>query len=344
VLSVEDWAEIRRLHWAERMSIKQIARVLGVAKRTVRRALAADGLPRYRWVAWGSIVDGVEPRIRGLLAAWPRMPATVIAERIGWTRGLRVLKQRVRGLRPVCLPPDLASWTAVRLGRWPGATGGSWRSPCRWVRSDPLGGQAAGAGGVSGCARWLAARLIPCGAWGAWSAAGGSCSPSWGRGRGCWCGTGRRGRPVSPAADGPGRGHPRLPWVLGAKVVSCDPADPEAKGLVERATGYLETSFLPGRSFAWPAASPPSSRRVAGGGQPAAAPRAGLRTGRPDRGGSGGDAAAAAGRASDRLAQLVAAAARSLRAGGRQRLLGPLGGSRPPRGGHRRPGAGAGVV
>jgi len=27
------------------------------------------------------------------------------------------------------------------------------------------------------------------------------------------------------------------------------PADPEAKGLVERANGYLETSFLPGRSF-----------------------------------------------------------------------------------------------
>jgi hypothetical protein len=28
VLSVEDWAEIRRLHRAERMSISQIARVL----------------------------------------------------------------------------------------------------------------------------------------------------------------------------------------------------------------------------------------------------------------------------------------------------------------------------
>ena len=35
--------------------------------------------------------------------------------------------------------------------------------------------------------------------------------------------------------------------VLGAKVVICDPGDPEAKGLVERANGYLETSFLPGR-------------------------------------------------------------------------------------------------
>ena len=40
---------------------------------------------------------------------------------------------------------------------------------------------------------------------------------------------------------------------LGAKVIVCKPADPEAKGLVERANGYLETSFLPGRSFTSPA-------------------------------------------------------------------------------------------
>lgn len=33
-------------------------------------------------------------------------------------------------------------------------------------------------------------------------------------------------------------------------VVFCKPGDPEAKGLVERANHYLETSFLPGRSFA----------------------------------------------------------------------------------------------
>jgi transposase len=41
--------------------------------------------------------------------------------------------------------------------------------------------------------------------------------------------------------------------VLGAKIHICDPADPEAKGLVERANGYLETSFLPGRVFTSPA-------------------------------------------------------------------------------------------
>jgi transposase len=36
---------------------------------------------------------------------------------------------------------------------------------------------------------------------------------------------------------------------LGAKVIICRPADPEAKGLIERAHDYLERSFLPGRVF-----------------------------------------------------------------------------------------------
>ena len=40
---------------------------------------------------------------------------------------------------------------------------------------------------------------------------------------------------------------------LGAKVIICKLADPEAKGLVERFHDYLETSFLPGRSFVSPA-------------------------------------------------------------------------------------------
>ena len=41
--------------------------------------------------------------------------------------------------------------------------------------------------------------------------------------------------------------------MLAIKVVICKPGDPEAKGLVERFNGYLETSFLPGRSFTSPA-------------------------------------------------------------------------------------------
>jgi transposase len=40
---------------------------------------------------------------------------------------------------------------------------------------------------------------------------------------------------------------------LAAKVIVCRPADPEAKGIIERAHDYLERSFLPGRVFASPA-------------------------------------------------------------------------------------------
>ena len=116
MLSVEDWAEIRRLHRAEGMPIKAIARTLGVSRNTVRAALASDGPPRYERKRAGSIVDAVEPRIRELLRAYPTMPATVIAERIGWDRGLTVLKDRVRELRPAYLPPDPASRTAYAAG------------------------------------------------------------------------------------------------------------------------------------------------------------------------------------------------------------------------------------
>ena len=76
---MEDWAEIRRLHRSEEMPIKAIVRKLGVSRNAVRRALAADAPPKYRRPAKGSAVDAVELQIRGLLAEWPTMPATVIA-------------------------------------------------------------------------------------------------------------------------------------------------------------------------------------------------------------------------------------------------------------------------
>jgi hypothetical protein len=53
----------------------------------------------------------------------------------------------------------------------------------------------------------------------------------------------RRGKQVSTAELQAFRG------TLGMGAILVGPNDPEAKGLVERANGYLETSFLPGRSF-----------------------------------------------------------------------------------------------
>jgi hypothetical protein len=51
-------------------------------------------------------VDVFEPAIRELLRAYPRMPSTVIGERIGWPGGRTVLQERVARLRPLFLPPD----------------------------------------------------------------------------------------------------------------------------------------------------------------------------------------------------------------------------------------------
>jgi len=116
VLSVEDWAEIRRLHRAERMPVKVIARVLGCSRNTVRNALAADQPPAYRRRSRGSVVDAVEPRIRELLQACPTMPATVIAERIEWRYSIRTLSGRVAELRPIYVPPDPASRTTYLAG------------------------------------------------------------------------------------------------------------------------------------------------------------------------------------------------------------------------------------
>jgi hypothetical protein len=61
-------------------------------------------------------VDEFEPRIRELLEEFPTMRATVIAERVGWARGMTVLTARVRELRPVYLAPDPASRTAYLAG------------------------------------------------------------------------------------------------------------------------------------------------------------------------------------------------------------------------------------
>ncbi len=66
----------------------------------MRRAPAGDAPPKYVREPSGSVVDTVESAVRERLRAVPDMPATVIAERIGWDRSITVLKDRVRELRP----------------------------------------------------------------------------------------------------------------------------------------------------------------------------------------------------------------------------------------------------
>jgi transposase len=252
---VEDWAEIRRLRRAEGLPIKVIARVLGVSRNTVRAAIASDGPPRYVRRRAGSIVDAVEPRVRELLAAYPTMPATVIGERIGWTRSIRVLSARVAELRPVYLPPDPASRTSYQPGEiaqcdlWFPPIGlpvgfGQTRTPTQLPVLTM----------VTGYSRWLSAQLIPtrtaadlfAGWWQLISTLGAVPRVLVWDGEGA-VGRWRAGRVELTADCQAFRG------TLAAKVLVCKPADPEAKGLIERAHGYLERSFLPGRTFAGPA-------------------------------------------------------------------------------------------
>jgi len=237
------------------MPIKAIVRALGISRNTVRAALASDGPPKYGRTPAGSAVDAVEPRIRELLQAYPTMPATVIAERIGWDRGLTVLTDRVRELRPAYLPPDPASRTAYDPGELVQCD--FWFPPV----TVPVGsGQERAAARlpvltmVSGYSRWLSAVLVPsrhaedlfAGWWRLISAMGGVPRALVWDGEGA-IGRWRAGKPELTAECQAFRG------TLGTRVVVCRPADPEAKGLVERANGYLETSFLPGRRFASPA-------------------------------------------------------------------------------------------
>ena len=249
---MEDWAEIRRLRRAEGLAIRAIARRLGISRNTVKKALASHEPPRYVRASAGSIVDAVEPQIRALLAEFPDMPTSVIMERVRWARGKSVFFERVAQLRPLFAPPDPASRTSYQPGEL--AQCDLWFPPA----DVPLGFGQAGRPPVlvmvSGYSRVIAAVMIPSRSApdllaGHWRLISG-----WGQvpralvwdnegAVGQW----RAGRPQLSEAMNGFRG------TLGIKVIQCRPADPEAKGLVERVNGYLETSFLPGRSFTSPA-------------------------------------------------------------------------------------------
>jgi transposase len=255
VISVEDWAEIRRLHRAEGLPIRQIVRIMDVSRNTVRAALRSDGPPRYEREPAGSVADGFEPRIRELLAAYPSMPASVIGERIGWPYSGRTLRTRVAELRPAYLPPDPASRTAYAAGEV---------AQCDFWFPDievPVGyGQVRTAKRlpvltmVCGYSRWASAMLIPSrsaedlfAGWQAEIEALGAVPRLL-----VWDGEGAVGRRRAGRIELTA-GCQGFRGTLAAGVYICKPGDPEAKGLVERFHDYLERSFLPGRVFTSPA-------------------------------------------------------------------------------------------
>ncbi len=79
---MHDWDVIRSLARSG-VPKAQIARDLGLARNTVARAVREDSPSRYQRSGRGSCFDAYETRVRSLLQETPRMPAMVIAERIG---------------------------------------------------------------------------------------------------------------------------------------------------------------------------------------------------------------------------------------------------------------------
>ncbi|AZI57777.1 hypothetical protein EH165_06070 [Nakamurella antarctica] len=91
----------RRLGWDPSVEpfggvgFEPIARRLGLARNARRAALIADVPPRVERKRAGSRLDEFEPRIRLLLKEFPTMPASVIAERVGWGHSASVIAERV---------------------------------------------------------------------------------------------------------------------------------------------------------------------------------------------------------------------------------------------------------
>jgi hypothetical protein len=247
VLKVEDWAEIRRLHRAEGVPIKEIARRLKIARNTVRSALASDRAPKYERAPRGSVTDAFESRVRALLAEWPRMPAPEIARRVGWPHSLSPLKKLLTRIRPEYVGVDPVDRVVYEPGRL---------TQCDLWFPQPRIPVAAGQERMLpvlvmtlAFSRFMTAVMIPS------RQAGDILAGMWlliqGVGRVTstllWdreSAIGGTGRVSVPAATFAG--------TLATRIQLAPPRDPEFKGMVERANGFLETSFLPGRTFASP--------------------------------------------------------------------------------------------
>jgi transposase len=247
---VEQWAELRREHFVGGKSIKQLARSTGLSRNTIRRALRSERPPSYRRPQRTSVLEPFRDEIHRLLRADPNLTGVRVRELLeplGCTAGKTVVDDYPREVRPLFAPPPRTfQRTVYRPGEivqfdvWqpraevPVGHGQARRG---WVVIACLGYSRAGAGvlvfstqtedllaGIAGCLERLGGlpgTLV------------------WDRQAGIH---GHGGRPSEAFAAF--CGQLRVAWRF------CEPADPQAKGAVERLQGYAETNFEPGRVFA----------------------------------------------------------------------------------------------
>jgi hypothetical protein len=247
VITVEDWALIRGLA-AEGVPKKQIAERLGISRTTVIRAVASSAPPKYERSPAATSFSPFEARVRVLLTEFPEMPATVLAERVGWSGSITWFRDNVRRLRPEHRRPDPADRLCWEAGD--AAQCDLWFPPERIPLEDGTTALLPVLVIVAAHSRFITGRMLPTrqtpdlllGTW--------SLLQDLGRvpRRLIWdneSGIGRRGRLAAGVGEFCG--------TLATRLHQLKPYDPESKGVVERRNGFFETSFMPGRSFVSPA-------------------------------------------------------------------------------------------
>lgn len=244
---MEDWALIRRLA-AEGVPKARIAERLGISRTTVIKAVNSDAPPRYVRTPGPTSFSEFEPHVRALLEETPDMPATVLAERVGWTGSIRWFSDNVRRLRPEHRPVDPAdrlTWTAGDAAQCD-----LWFPPRKIPLEDGTTKLLPVLVITAAHSRFTTGRMIPTrktedlllGSW--------ELIQQIGR---------VPRRMIWDNEPGIGRGPRRAEGVaafmgtLATKLVLLPPRDPESKGVVERRNGWFETSFMPGRTFTSPA-------------------------------------------------------------------------------------------
>jgi len=238
---------IRRLV-ADGVPQRQVARDLGIGRSTVERAVASDRPPKYERPAVPTSFTPFEPAVRQLLAKTPDMPATVIAERVGWTGSITWFRDNVRRLRPDHNPVDPSD----RLIWLPGDAAHC--DLCFPPKKIPLEDGSKTLLPVlvitAAHSRFILGRMIPT-------------RTTVDLLLGMWMLLQLLGRVprrlIWDNETGIGRGKRHAEGVgaftgtLATTLQRLKPHDPESKGVVERRNGFFETSFMPGRDFESPA-------------------------------------------------------------------------------------------
>jgi transposase len=135
MISVEEWADIRRLHRVERLSKRAIARHMGIHRNTVTRALGAEEPPKYSRAPRGSKLDPYKPKIHALLAENPELTGVRIMEMLQaeeYGGGVSILRDFLREVRPQYRPPPVYMRMAYEPGEYAQVDWGEMPDPVLW--------------------------------------------------------------------------------------------------------------------------------------------------------------------------------------------------------------------